>query len=219
MADNRQSDNRQQSKTRLAGRPARFIYKPGGDLFRSQCQVLVNPVNCIGVSGALAGAFASKFPMMKHTYEAWCRWGYVHMGNPAMYFPTHRVVSDPVSDDSTNPPLVLLFPTMQNPGHPAHLSDIVRGLEHFARNYKEWRVTSVAFPALGCGVGGLLWSDVREAIRIVLRGCDVDVEMYGPEVGELPGSYAKTAKYAPEDRLGLFPMEDEQEDESEAEAA
>ncbi len=42
----------------------------GGDIFASPCRVLVNPVNCVGVSGkGLAKEFKKRFPLSVKAYE------------------------------------------------------------------------------------------------------------------------------------------------------
>ena len=44
-----------------------------GNIFSSEAQTLVNPVNCVGVMGAgLTKAFKAKFPSIMTPYEAVC---------------------------------------------------------------------------------------------------------------------------------------------------
>lgn len=52
-----------------------------GDLFSSNANVLVNPVNCVGVMGrGLAFQFRIKFPGMFHRYKEACDAGGVKPG-------------------------------------------------------------------------------------------------------------------------------------------
>ncbi len=62
---------------------------------------------------------------------------------------------------------------------------ISKGLNYFKRKVLtgEWEMESIAFPALGCGLGGLKWKDVgplmvKELLDIVP---EVKVYLYLPE--------------------------------------
>ena len=154
---------------------ARFVNKPDADIFASGCDWLVNPVNCVGISGVLAGAFAKRYPMMEAVYWHGCKWSLVHLGAPQPYYaPNNRE------------PNVVLFPTMYRPGSASNLRDITAGLEALRAKAAAWGLTSIAFPGLGCGVGGLRWTDVEAEIRRILAPLDLDVELYGPESAALP---------------------------------
>jgi len=43
-----------------------------------------------------------------------------------------------------------------------------------------WGITSIALPPLGCGNGGLAWSEVGPLIYKKLGGLPIDVELYAP---------------------------------------
>ena len=44
-----------------------------GNIFDSECDALVNPVNCVGVTGAgLAKQFKEKYPMAYYSYRSAC---------------------------------------------------------------------------------------------------------------------------------------------------
>ena len=48
-------------------------YIQGKDIFESDCEVITNPVNCVGVmGGGLALAFKNKFPKMYLKYKEMC---------------------------------------------------------------------------------------------------------------------------------------------------
>jgi O-acetyl-ADP-ribose deacetylase (regulator of RNase III) len=56
------------------------------------------------------------------------------------------------------------------------------GLEYLAKNYDKLGIKSVAIPALGCGLGGLEWEDVKEKIISILSELDnnINIEIYEP---------------------------------------
>jgi len=57
-----------------------------GDLFESEAQTWVNPVNCVGIMGK-GGAleFKKRFPEMFEDYERRCREGQVRLGRPYLF--------------------------------------------------------------------------------------------------------------------------------------
>ena len=56
------------------------------------------------------------------------------------------------------------------------------GLEYLVKNYDKLGIKSVAIPALGCGLGGLKWEEVKEKILSILSEIDdkVEIEIYEP---------------------------------------
>jgi len=139
-----------------------------GDLFASRAQALVNAVNCVGVMGkGVALEFKKAYPAMFEDYAERCARGQVRLGEPYLY----RDVSGA---------MIVNFPTKDHWRSASRLADIERGLDYFVAHAVEWKIRSVAFPALGCGNGGLEWREVKPLICRKLFGCDFDVEVYAP---------------------------------------
>jgi len=139
-----------------------------GDLFESRAQTLVNTVNCVGIMGkGVALEFKNRFPAMFEDYNARCERKQVHLGKPYLYC------------DASGRQIVN-FPTKDHWRSPSRLTDIERGLDFFAQHFAEWGVTSVALPPLGCGNGGLEWSEVGPLIYRKLHDLPIDVEVYAP---------------------------------------
>ena len=55
---------------------------------------------------------------------------------------------------------------------------IEQGLQYFVNNYKEWNISSISFPMLGCGLGGLKWEKVKPLMEKYLKDLDIEVEIY-----------------------------------------
>lgn len=139
-----------------------------GDLFQSKAQTLVNTVNCVGVMGkGIALAFKQRFPRMFEDYVVRCRRGEVQLGRPYLY---KQLV----------PPWILNFPTKDHWRSVTRLEDIIRGVEHVLRHYKEWGIISLAVPPLGCGQGQLEWRIVGPTLHRLLNRMEVPVELYAP---------------------------------------
>ena len=138
-----------------------------GDLFRSDAQTLVNTVNTVGVMGkGIALEFKKRFPEMYVDYVQRCQANQVRAGEPYLY---RRLT----------PPWIINFPTKEHWRSVARLSDIVLGLEYLEAHCKEWEVTSLAVPALGCGLGQLEWRVVGPILYRHLSTLEIPVELFG----------------------------------------
>jgi O-acetyl-ADP-ribose deacetylase (regulator of RNase III)/uncharacterized protein YwgA len=139
-----------------------------GDLFESRAQTLVNTVNCIGVMGkGVAEQFKLRFPAMFEDYRSRSERKAVRLGEPYLY-------------QDRSGAHIINFPTKDHWRSPSRLADIERGLDYLAAHVEEWGVTSIALPPLGCGNGGLEWSEVGPLIYHKLHGLPIDVEVYAP---------------------------------------
>jgi O-acetyl-ADP-ribose deacetylase (regulator of RNase III)/uncharacterized protein YwgA len=139
-----------------------------GDLFETKAQTRVNTVNCIGVMGkGVALEFRKRFPAMFEDYVARCERGDVRLGEPYLYRDASGV-------------RIVNFPTKNHWRSPSRLADIAQGLDYFLAHAAEWEVRSVAFPPLGCGNGGLEWSEVGPLLYAKMRDADFDAEVYAP---------------------------------------
>lgn len=141
-----------------------------GDMFKSPAQVLTNTVNCVGVMGkGVALEFKNRYPQMYNDYKALCDQGNVKPGTTYLW-----------EDDSAQ---VLNFPTKRHWRDNSVLQDIEDGLRHLAQSYEQMGIQSIAMPPLGCGLGGLKWSDVQPLIVKHLGAIpDLDVYVYEPQM-------------------------------------
>lgn len=139
-----------------------------GDLFASPAQTPVNTVNCVGVMGkGVALEFKKRFPKMYEDYAARCERKKVRLGEPYLYRDLNGVT-------------IVNFPTKDHWRSPSRLADIERGLDYFVDHYAEWGINSIAFPPLGCGNGGLAWSEVGPVIHAKLHRLPISIEVYAP---------------------------------------
>ena len=139
-----------------------------GDLFESRAQTLVNTVNCVGVMGkGVAEMFKRRYPAMFEDYKSRtdrkrCDWV-----QPYLYL-------DPSGLQIVN------FPTKNYWRSPSRVVDIEQGLDYLASHAEQWNIVSLALPPLGCGNGGLEWSEIGPLIYRKLHGLPIDVEVYAP---------------------------------------
>lgn len=147
--------------------------RPGkGSLLEADVEALVNTVNTVGVMGkGVALQFKQVFPDNFKAYERACRTNKVQMGRMFVY----------EVGGLMQPRYVVNFPTKEHWRSRSKIEHIVAGLEDLVRVIRELKIASIALPALGCGNGGLNWSEVRAAIESGLSGLDdVDVFLYAP---------------------------------------
>ena len=139
-----------------------------GDILKSTAQTLVNTVNCVGIMGkGIALEFKNHFPDMYEDYVRRCKAGEVKLGRPYLF---RRPTS----------PWILNFPTKEHWRSVSRLEDITRGLECLEQHYKEWGITSLAVPPLGCGQGQLEWRVVGPTLYRHLKRLDIPVEIHAP---------------------------------------
>ena len=139
-----------------------------GDILKSNAQTLVNTVNCVGIMGkGIALEFKEQFPDMFNDYVARCNRNEVRLGKPYLF-------------KRLTPPWILNFPTKGHWRSVSRIEDIVKGLKYLLQHYKEWGITSLAVPPLGCGQGQLEWKIVGPTLYRYLNQLDIPVELYAP---------------------------------------
>lgn len=144
-----------------------------GNLIDAEADALVNTVNEVGVMGkGIALMFKEEFPENARLYEAACKAGEVQVGR--MF-----VTRNPT--ELTGPRWIINFPTKKHWRHPSRLAWIRDGMKDLIRVIKKHKIHSIALPPLGCGNGGLEWSQVRSEIEAALAEIpNVEAIIYEP---------------------------------------
>lgn len=129
-----------------------MIIYSNDSIFNSSAQILVNPVNTVGVMGkGLALEFKKRYPEMFEAYHSFNKVHGLIIGKLFVYY----------HNDSRK--TIINFPTKKNWSKPFKLEYIEAGLKEFI-TYKDF--DSVAFPKLGCGRGGLNWEKEVEPLMV-----------------------------------------------------
>jgi len=144
-----------------------------GDMFDINADILVNPVNCVGVMGAgLALTFKNKYPDMFQSYKRACFARFIEPGKLHLY-------------RTKNNKSIVNFPTKKHWKDKSQYSYIIDGLKQLCEylTIQESNVV-VAIPALGCGLGGLNNNKVATMIKAALSStkCKVYVFMKEPNI-------------------------------------
>lgn len=152
-----------------------IIYKTG-DLFEEPTEAIVNTVNCVGVMGkGVALEFKQRWPENFKAYKKRC--------DAKDMVPGRMFIFDADSLFNNGMHKYLInFPTKQHWRSKSKIEYIRDGLVDLVRQLRELKITSVALPQLGCGNGGLEWSEVRPLIEERLAELpDVKFVVVSPE--------------------------------------
>ncbi|MGP1679947.1 MAG: type II toxin-antitoxin system antitoxin DNA ADP-ribosyl glycohydrolase DarG [Burkholderiales bacterium] len=134
-----------------------------GDILNADAEALVNAVNCVGVMGrGVALLFKKAFPENFKAYAAACARGQVQPGRMFVF----------ETDRPANPKYVINFPTKRHWREGSRMEDIEIGLIDLAETVRTHGIRSIALPALGCGLGGLNWNDVRPRIESAMHAVE-----------------------------------------------
>lgn len=135
-----------------------MIKETKGNLFNSKSEVLVNAVNCVGVMGkGIALQFKQKFPAEYFkAYKTACQNGELAIGKVQVY---------ELKNTQTNPRYIINFPTKNHWRELSKIEYIESGLQSLTEAVEQYEIKSIAMPALGCGLGGLDWNDVKPLIE------------------------------------------------------
>jgi O-acetyl-ADP-ribose deacetylase (regulator of RNase III) len=159
-----------------------------GDLFESPAQTLVNATNAVGVmGGGIAKAFRERYPAMYREYREACKEN-EHTAmqphfweNPVRYRGNDLWIHMMMPPEKVYAKNVLNIVTKVEPRLPSTLENIRMGLHATMLLIPEWGITSLAMPALGCGLGGCDWEDVRPLMESYAKLMPCPVEIYAPQ--------------------------------------
>jgi O-acetyl-ADP-ribose deacetylase (regulator of RNase III) len=163
------------------------------DILAADVEALVNTVNCVGVMGrGIALQFRKAFPENFKAYKAVCDRGELRPGKLFIHEQAQL----------TNPRYIINFPTKKHWKDKSRLTYIDAGLKALVQEVRRLGIRSIAIPPLGCGLGGLQWSDVRPRIERAFSALpEVHVLLYEPEGTPHAADMVKTSQ-APKMTVG-----------------
>lgn len=143
-----------------------------GNLLDADAEAIINTVNTVGVMGkGIALQFRMAFPANYEAYKKACDHKEVQTGS-MFVFDMGRMV---------NPRYIINFPTKRHWKGKSRMEDVESGLIDLIKVVKELGIHTIAIPPLGCGNGGLKWSEVRPRIVTAFKELpDVQVLLYEP---------------------------------------
>ena len=136
-----------------------------GDMFQPTYDAIVNTVNCVGVMGkGLALSFKQKYPDNFLAYRQFCAQHKLKPGHLFVYGTSPIIINLATKDH------------WRNPSQMTYVIDGTNALASWLQNNPQ--VKTIAVPKLGCGCGGLNWSEVQLIMNKILKNVHQDVYIY-----------------------------------------
>ena len=168
-------------------------YKPNEDIFESNAELIINPVNCHahmlapGKQKGLAHGFEVNYPSIQENFKKVCKNGTLKPGY-VQVFGIDRATGNRVNYEDAS----LFIANLATKDHwrdRSRIEWVDTGLGKLAGVVRKLNIKSVAIPKLGAGFGKLPWKDVRQCIEKHFRplsedGVKVIVLGEGPEKEE-----------------------------------
>lgn len=153
-----------------------------GNIFTTQCQTIVNAINCVGVMGrGIALEYRLRYPEMYLKYIGLCDAKAIDIGMLWLY--------------KSNKKWILNFPTKKHWRYPSKKEYLHSGLEKFVATYKSKEIESIAFPMLGADRGGINQAESLEITSSYLNTLDIQVEIYIYDRNAKDDLYQKTKEW------------------------
>lgn len=127
----------------------------------SKCSAIVNQINLSGNMDFQSGLeFSTRFPMMYEDYLLRFYEKRIKLYESYLFVEGHQKILNVVCYES------YAFPT--------NLEAIEKSLKYFCKHYKEYNITEIAFPLLGCDEEGLRMVSVLPIMEKYLKPLPID---------------------------------------------
>lgn len=134
-----------------------MIERTRGNLLEADVEALVNTVNTVGVMGkGIALQFKKAFPGNFKVYKKACDGNELEPG---------KMLVVETGEIPGRAKYIINFPTKRHWRGKSKMEDIESGLRALVEEVRNLQIKSIAVPPLGCGNGGLRWSEVLPRIE------------------------------------------------------
>lgn len=159
---------------------AQFKYVTNKNIVHSNCDIIVNTVNCSGVSGkGIALDFKNHYPDNFNKYKARCLAKRLKPGGH-MFFKQRKGFRR----------IHILNVATKNKWHfNSEYKWIDNILKDIANILSDNSVKHIAIPPLGCGCGGLDWDIVHSMILTKLEHCNQTIYIYGSNTNDKTSTF------------------------------
>lgn len=174
-----------------------MIHFTVGNILESGSDALVNTVNTQGIMGkGIALQFKKHFPNNYQYYREICNRKEFKIGD-IIFFQEGNLIS--------KRRWIINFPTKTSWRKPSEYIYIEKGLDTLIRELRNYPdITSISFPPLGSGNGGLDWSLVKEIMKDRLKDLNIDITIYEPNKQIIQKMKSERVKLTPARAMLLY---------------
>lgn len=142
-----------------------------GNIFTTECQTIVNTINCVGFMGkGIAYEFKLRFQDMFETYKKLCDNKQIDIGKLWIYKIPENM--------NYKYRLVLNFPTKKDYKDSSEIVYLEKGLQKFIDTYEEKNIKSIAFPILGASNGNINTNTSIQIMQKYLNKIEIPIEIW-----------------------------------------
>lgn len=138
-----------------------------GDLFGTDIKIICQGCNTKGyMASGIAKEFHARYPKMFVEYQRLCRLGQYNLGDIHLYetLDGKRIIAN--------------LATQELPGPNASFDGIALSFQKLFKECLSKGYDIVATPRIGCGIGGLNWTDVKPLIQKISDQFGIKVVVY-----------------------------------------
>ena len=148
----------------------KFVTKKG-NIFDSDADIIVNPVNSVSVMGAgLALDFIKRFPNTCNEFNKDSALIQEHLKKKGRGL---ELIGPVLYEEIT--PQILMFPTKIHFKDPSTLDYIIKSAKRTASILRYSTKSKMAISKVGCGLGGLAWKEVRPILEKEFENVHLDI--------------------------------------------
>jgi len=141
-----------------------------GDMFLTECVAIGHGCNCEGYMGSgVAFTVKNKYPLAFNKYRAACRVGSFQPGS----IQTVKCRTKIIVNMGTQAKIV-----RKDGSGGAKPEWIKKCLQLVENNYEKRGFDSIAFPIVGCSLGGLNWADIKPIFIEIFEKSNLKVVVY-----------------------------------------
>ena len=138
--------------------------------------IIVHGCNCHNnMGGGIAAQIAKRYPAVEAADNATIEGNINKLGYVRAVWLSNRFLRW-----VKKPRIVVNAYTQYHPGADANLQAIVGAFHQLsmAIHNNGWHELKIGIPAIGCGIGGLVWEDVEAAIAPICRELDITLVVF-----------------------------------------
>lgn len=147
-------------------------HKINQNIFKSECKVITNPTNSVGVMG---GGLAYSFYLK---YRKECEVFNDYSISYQMGHRSNKLLKPMIIETFDNTKLILMFPTKIHWKNYSKYEYVDENLKCVLDILEKFNNPSIAIPALGCGLGGLAKNQIIPKIEETFKNYSSLVELY-----------------------------------------